>query len=350
MKKTVNILLCFIFTLIGCTNTDEKTATEKPLKIFNWEEYIGSETIEKFIGETGIRVIEDHYEDEEEMFALVRSDLSAYDLVVASDDLVREMIEAKILSAIDKEKLANFKNLDDQFLNLTFDPGQTYSIPYLWGTTGIIINRKYIEENTDSWSVLFNRDHSGRIAMLNNPYEVLSAPLKIMGKSINSRETEVLEEAGFMLMEQKEYIAGYFDAVAIADKLVNEEIWAAQIYSGEGLAAMDENEYLDFIIPAEGAPIWLDTFVIPRDAENRDAAHEFLNFILDPEINASIASELWYATANREALKYMDHEVLESPAVFPDGPTLERCEYYQDIGEATRIVSKLWSELDTQGP
>jgi spermidine/putrescine transport system substrate-binding protein len=352
MKYVILIIIVLFFPFVSsCTKKGELNIEEKSdkiLRIFNWEEYIGSETLDKFTEQTGISVQMDIYEDEEEMFALIRSDLSAYDLVVASDDLVREMTITKILSKIDLDKIPNAKYLDDKFVNLSFDPKQEYSIPYLWGTTGLVINTLYIDENENSWNVLFSDNYAEKIAMLNNPYEVLSVPLKLMGESINTTDKPILLNAEKKLMEQRKNIHGYYDAITIVDMLISEEIWAAQIYSGEGIAASDENENLQYIIPEEGAPIWLDTFVIPRDAENIDSAHLFLNFIMEPEINASIASELWYATANLEALKYMDREVIEMESVFPDKNTLLKCEYYGDIGNATKIVSEIWSHLKNQ--
>lgn len=347
-KNCLFVIVIFISLLSNCSDQDNKKSdnTENILKIYNWEEYIGSDTIEKFTEKTNITVLQEFYEDEEEMFALIRSDLSAFDLVIASDDLVREMILGKVLSKINLQKIPNIKNISSEFLNLSYDPEQEYSVPYLWGTTGMVINTKYIDSDEKSWSVLFSEKYSGRIAMLNNPYEVLSAPLKLAGYSINTADRTILVEAEKKLTEQQKIIKGYYDAVSIADMLVSEEIWAAQIYSGEGISASDENENLFYIIPEEGAPIWLDNFVILRDAENVEEAHLFLNFILEAEINGDIASELWYATANNAALKYIDSEVLEFESVFPDEETLSRCEYYRDIGEATGTVVEIWNRLN----
>jgi len=347
LKLQFLLFIGFPLLIFNCTKTtEEKPVEQQILKIYNWENYIGSNTITDFTEKTGIEVILDHYEDEEEIFSTISSDLSAYDLVVASDDMVREMILKKILSKIDISKIPNFKNVDPQFLNLDFDPNQQYSVPYLWGTTGMIINKKYIHETDESWSILFSNQYINKIAMLNNPFELFAPPLKLLGESINPDNLEIIEKAEQMLIIQKEFIYGYLDVMTIVDLLISEEIWAAQIYSGEGISAIDENKNLVYMIPREGAPIWLDNFVIPRDSKNIEAAYKFLNYINIPEVNATIATELWYATTNLEALQYIEQEVLELESVYPDEKTIKRCEYFLDIGVLTNNIIKKWNKLD----
>ncbi len=170
--------------------TPAKTMETKTLVLYNWEEYIGSKTLENFEKETGIHVQELFYQDEEEMLGAVQSDLKAYDLVVCSGDLVREMQSAKIFAQLDFSKIPNFKYISKQYINRPTDPEQKYSIPYLWGTTGMVVNTKYIKENTDSWQVLFDRRYKGKIAMLNNPFEVMAVPSKLLGYSINDTSDE----------------------------------------------------------------------------------------------------------------------------------------------------------------
>ena len=147
----------------------------KTLVLYNWEEYIGSKTLENFEKETGIHVQEINFQDEEEMLGAIQSDLKAYDLIVASDDLIREMQKAKILALLDFSKIPNFKYISKQHINRSCDPEQKYSIPYLFGTTGMVVNTKYIKEDTDSWQVLFDKRYKGKIAMLNNSFEAMSA-------------------------------------------------------------------------------------------------------------------------------------------------------------------------------
>jgi len=320
---------------------------EKTLTLYNWEEYIGSNTIAAFEKETGIRVKEVFFKNEEDMLGAVISDPGAYDLVVTSDDMVREMREARILSKLDLSKIPNLKHIDKKYLNLPVDPKQNYSIPYLWGTTGLAVNTKYITENSDSWKVLFDEKNSGKIAVLSDLYEVIAVPLKLLGFKMNTTDPEKFAKAKELLLKQKPLLSGYFDIMTIQDMLIKEKLWAAHTYSGEGMVAADENENIEYIIPKEGAPMWIDLFVLLRDAKNKKEAHVFLNYILRPEVNAKIASELWYATANKAAKPLMDQEVIESSAVYPSSEVLARCEFFTENGFPTPIVNRIWYELQS---
>ena len=360
-KSHLTKLIFSVISLVlifGCSNEPgkmsevkdppAKTIENKTLVLYNWEEYIGSKTLENFEKETGIHVKEINFQDEEEMLGAVQSDLKAYDLVVASDDLIREMQEAKILAQLDFSKIPNFKYISKQYINSPADPEQKYSVPYLFGTTGMVVNTKYIKDDTDSWQVLFNKGHKGKIAMLNNSFEVMSAASKLLGYSINDTSNEKFTKIKPMLREQKPLLQGYLDVMTIKNLLIEEKLWAAQIYSGEGLAAVDENENLEYVIPKEGAPIWIDYFAIPRHAPHKEEAHIFLNYILRPEVNAAIASELWYASPNEAATPHMDPEVTQSPSVYPTPEIMARCEFYDDTGEATPTFTRIWADLSVK--
>jgi len=280
------------------------------------------------------------------MLGSIQSDLTAYDLVVASDDLIREMRKAKILSQLDHSKIPNSKYMSEQYRTMPCDPEQKYTVPYLMGTTGMVVNKKYIKENMDSWKVLFDKRYKNHLAMLNNNFEVAAVASKLLGFSINTNNREELTGAKDILLKQKPLLKGYLDVVTIQKLLINEKLWAAHIYSGEGLSAVDKNENLEYVIPKEGAPVWVDFFAMPRDAKHKEEAHIFLNYMLRPEVNASIASELWYATPNKAATPLMDQEVVESPSVYPSPEVMARCEFFTETGEvAVSIINKVWTKL-----
>ena len=365
-EKRIYTAVFFIFLIaflsVGCGKTPEKetkkqalpgaTAVKKEksgtLTLYIWEDYIGSGTLENFEKETGVHVKEINFKTEDQMLGTIQSDLSSFDLVVASGDAAREMIQAKLLAPVDYSKIPNFKHIDKKYLNQRFDPKQQYTVPYLMGQTGMVINKKYIKENTDSWKVLWDKRYNGKLAMLPEPFEVVAAACKLLGYSINTTNPEELAAAKKALLEQKPILHGYHDAQTIKNLAIEETIWAAQIYSGEGLAAMDKNENLEYVIPREGAPVWIDLFVIPRDARHKEDAYRFLNYILRPEVIASIASEFWYATPNKAAKPMMDPEVLESASVYPPPEVNARCEFFSDSGEATRIIQAIWTELTAE--
>ena len=340
----------FVLVLGSCgsesdNSSQDITPTGGRLVLFNWEEYIGSQTIEKFTEKTGIEVEELFFLNEEQMLASVQSDRAVYDLIVSSDDSIREMIEAKLLAPIDYEKIPNFRHISESFTHREWDPEQKYSVPYFWGTTGVVINTKFIDEESNSYSVLFDERYRGKIAMLSNVWEVAAACAKYLGLSIASKDPGVWERVGAAMIAQQSLLLAYYDSNTIKKMLIDGELWAAQQFSGEGLAAADENEDLLFYIPVEGAAQWLDSFAIPRNAANPVAAHQFLNFILEPEINAAIASELWYATANSSAEAYIDPDVMEDESVNPLPEVVARLEFFVDVGENDRIVNRAWSEI-----
>ncbi len=350
------VLFVSVLFIFACSQEPDKAETKQApvvkkmkggtLTLYNWEEYIGSKTLKNFEKETGIHVNEITFQDEEEMLGAVQSDLSAYDLVVCSDDSIREMREVKLLAPLDYSKIPNFKYIKKQYRNMTRpDPEQKYTVPYLCGSTGMVVNKKYIKEDTDSWKVLFDKRYMEKLAMLNNAFEVAAVALKLSGYSLNSINPQELAEARDLLLKQKPLLTGYHDTETLKELLVSEKLWAAHIYSGEGLVAADENENLEYVIPKEGAVLWVDIFAIPRDAQHKEEAHMFLNYILRPDVNATIASELWYATPNEAAEPLMDPEVRSSRSVYPPEETLQRCEFFKQTGKMTATVTSIWSEL-----
>ena len=345
------LIVFFLSCIIGLHPVSAKQAkssgeSQRTLTIYNWEDYIGKDTIKNFQKETGIQVKEVYFEDEEEILGALVSTKGKFDLVVTSGDYSRELSMAGLLRKLDYSKIPNIKFIGKQYLHRWFDPEQEYSVPYLLGTSGMVINKKYIKENTHSWKVLFDKRYKGRMAMLNNSWEVAAVACKTLGYSINTIDPKRLNKVRALLFEQKPLLSGYHDAVSIQQMIIKEELWAVQIYSGEGLAAVDENENLEYVIPIEGTAKWFDCFVIPKSSKHKEEAHVFLNYILRPEINAAIASELWYATPNEAAKALMDQEVLESPSVYPSTEVDARCEFFNNAGSnANATINRIWSDL-----
>ncbi|MFH1858219.1 MAG: spermidine/putrescine ABC transporter substrate-binding protein, partial [Candidatus Omnitrophota bacterium] len=255
------------------------------------------------------------------------------------------------LKAVNFEAIPNFKNIGSSFRNLAHDPGNRYSVPYLWGTSGLVVNRALIQEERDSWAVLWNPKYRGKIAMLNNPSEVIGAALFYLGYSPNSSSLSELEQARKLLLEQKPLLAGYLDPIDIREKLIKNELWATHCYSGEGVYAIRQNRDLDYVIPKEGAIQWVDHFVIPRDAQHPETAERFINYLLEPEVSAAIANELWYANCNAAAQSDTLKEIVESPSLYPSEGTLKRCVFLKFSGSekeqesALRFRNAIWAEL-----
>ncbi len=346
---TVLVVLFTFFVNNKAAGSEKKLS--KVLNVYNWEDYFGETTLSDFEKKFGVKVNLETFSDEEELIASLRSNPGKYDVIITSGDNIRECKEMRLLTEIDLKNIPNLKNIDPKFRNPAYDPGHRYSVPYLWGTTGMVVNRTFIKDDGDSWSILWNPKYEGKIAMLNSPDEVMVAALKYLGYPLNTRDPSKLEKARQKLLEQNPLITGYLDAIFIRDKTISNEIWAAQVYSGEGMFAADKNEALEYIIPKEGASIWIDCLAIPRDAKHKYTAEVFINYILDPKVSAKIANYLWYANCNIAARAYTQEEILKSPSLYPPEEILKKCEFFHPVGSTEQearfyqILYKVWSEL-----
>lgn len=331
------------------TAQQSKTApAQQRLVLYNWEDFLGEHTLQKFEEATGIAVELHIFEDDEEILAAIQSGAFEGDLAILSESVAAEMVKARLLSALDMDALPNAAHIDPNYIWPDEETGELFKFPYLMGTTGLAVNTKHVPEPFDTWGVLWDSRLEGRLAMLNNPFETIAAASFLLGHGINPKPDQ-LEEIEQKLQDQKQLLVGYLDAVSIEKMLVQEELWAAQIYSGDGLIALEQNQDLAFVIPREGCAAWIEVFVIPLQAQNREAALAFINFAHHPEIMGEISSELWTATPNLAARPFTDPEVLKSPIVYPPAKVLNRCEYFGDKGgsESVRQRLRIWSELMT---
>lgn len=349
------LFLTIIFILFALGANHKVVAGEKKLSkvlnVYNWEDYFSETTLEDFSKKFGVKVNLETFEDEEELVSNLQSHPDKYDIIITSGDSIRELAEMRLLAEIDLSNISNLKNIERKFLNPNYDPGHRHSVPYLWGTTGIAVNRTFIKDEIDSWSILWNPKYKGKMCMLNNPEEAIGAALKYLGYSLNTNDPSELESARKKLLEQSPLVTGYLDPITIRDRLISNELWAAQIYSGEGMFAVDRNESLEYVIPKEGASIWVDCIAISRDAKHKYTAEVFINHILDPKVSAKIANYLWYANCNKAARPYTEKKILNSPSLYPSDETLKKCEFFQPTGTAgeekrsRQIFNKIWSEL-----
>jgi len=355
MKKLVIWILLVIFIgVLGCGKPKEKVAEKKlspVLNVYNWDDYFAPTTLKDFEKKFGVKVNLKIFEDEEEMLSELQAHPERHDVIITSDDSIRELVQMKLLAEIDLDNIPNLKNIEDRFRNPNYDLGHRHSVPYLWGTTGIAVNRTFIKEDGESWSILWNPKYKGKIAMLNNPDGVIGVASKYLGHSVNTVEPSKIEVERQKLLEQKPLLAGYFDPMTIRDKLISNELWAAQIYSGEGMYADDKNEAVEYFVPKEGAAVWVDCLAIPRDAKHKHTAEVFINYILDPQVSAKIANYTWYANCNIAARPYTKKEILESPSLYPSEEVLKKCEFFQPMGtaeeqeKAQQLINKIWAEL-----
>jgi len=336
-KKTA-ISLATVATLGVST-----TATANEVRFYNWSDYIAEDTIEKFTAATGIDVIYDMFDSNEVLEAKVLTGQSGYDLVVPTSDFMARQIEAGAYQKLDKSKIPNYKNLDPKVLASldSFDPGAQYSVPYLWGTTGIGYNVEKVAErlgedfDTVTWDMVFDPKVASKLAdcgvtMLDAPSEIYLSALVYLGLDPYTRDTADFDKATDLLKSVRKHITYFHSSNYITD-LANGDICVAVGWSGDiFMAALRAEEAengneIAYVIPKEGALLWSDMLVIPASASNVDEAHAMINFILDAQIGADITNYVWYASPNKAAREFIDPEVLEHPGIFP--------------GEETRLIT-----------
>ncbi|HID89160.1 MAG TPA: spermidine/putrescine ABC transporter substrate-binding protein [Anaerolineae bacterium] len=337
-------------SLVACGGRagEEEQTLASELHVYNWSEYIDPQVYEDFEKEFGVHVVEDTFANNEELLAKLQAGAGGYDIIVPSDYMVTIMIEEGLLAELDHENLPNLSNLDPKFSNPPYDPGLVHCVPYLWGTTGIGYNMEVFEEPPDSWAYMFDPElasqYAGKFTMLNDMRETIGAALKYLGYSLNSTDEAELMEARDLLIQQKQWVYAY-DAEQYEDLLSADEVVMAHAWSGDIFMVAEEDERLWYAIPQEGGTIWADNLCIPTTAPNKYTAEVFINYLLRPDVAAKNSNYTWYASPNAAATEYIDAEILEEPAIYPPPDVMERLEWMEDLGEATPLWERIWTEV-----
>jgi spermidine/putrescine-binding protein len=338
-------IFAVLISLVSCSgSSSDSDSISNELNFYNWSYYIADETIPEFENEFGVKVNYDNFSSNSEILAKFQLGASGYDLVVPSDYMVDIMIQLNLLEPINLDSIPNFKNLSQDFTNLPFDPGNRYSIPYQWGTTGIGINTKYVKDFDESWSLLWDQRYKGRISVLDDMRSGIVPALKILGYSVNTTVEKELDEAKNLMFKQKDLVRTY-SSETYMDLLKSGDIWIAQGWSGDIYQVTKENPEVIFIIPSEGSYIWVDNLVIPKGAKNRRLAEQFINYLLRPEVSSSISNYTGYSSPNKSALPLISDEFRNNNSMYPDSETMSRLEYMTDVGDATSIYNRVWNEI-----
>ncbi|RDY23636.1 spermidine/putrescine ABC transporter substrate-binding protein [Romboutsia maritimum] len=336
---TIGILCTSILT--GCNKTTNENGS---LYVYNVGDYIDESLITKFEEETGIKVLYETYDTNEMMYQKVKSKSTNYDVVFPSDYMVEKMKNEKLLKQINFNNIPNLKYIDKSFLNPIYDKENKYSVPYMWGTFGILYNKKMVKEPVDSWDILWNPKYKSNIMMFDSVRDTMGIALKKLGYSMNSTNPKEIEEAKKLLMKQKDLVLAYVNDEG-KDRLLGEEVAMGIIYSGDAVTLMGENPNLDYAIPKEGTNKWVDSMCIPITSKHKEEAEKFIDFLLDPE-NAKINAEyIGYSTPNTAALKLLDKEIVNDPVAYPSQEDLAKTETFIDIGSDIKIYDKAWIEL-----
>lgn len=317
---------------------------EKKLNLYNWSDYVAKSTIPNFEKQTGIQVTQDFYSSNEELLAKLQAGGTGYDVIVPSDYMVEIMIKSDVLEPLDKSKIPNFKNIGEQFKGLPYDPDNEYSVPYQWGTTGILYNKKEVGL-IDSWDPMWNPEFKGKIGMLNDERETPGAALYRLGYSVNATDPNQLDEAEAALKEQKPLVRGYFDSTQIRPLVQNGDLLLGHVFSGDAFLVLGGNPDLDYAVPKPAATRWTDNMSIPKGALQPDNAHKFINYILSAKAGAALSNYTYYNTPNEAALPMIDDALKKLPGYSLAPEVYERLQIIEDVGEATRLYSDLWTEV-----
>jgi spermidine/putrescine-binding protein len=330
---------------IGACSGGAHHGAARQLNVYIWTNYLPAEVVADFTRRSGIQVGVDTYSSNEALLDKLQSGVADYDLVVPSDYMVKILASQGLLRPLERSRLLHFANLDARFLGRGFDPANRFSVPYLWGTTGIGYDKSKVSGGVDSWGALFDPRHAGRILMLDDMREALGAALKLDGRSLNERDPAMLRRAAARLEGQKRLVRTY-NSSDFANLLAAGDVDLAQGYSGEiaKVVARDPRRFA-YVVPKEGATLWIDSLAIPAGARHAGAAMAFLDYLLEPAVAARIVDGVRYASANRAALPLVAAAIRNDPAVYPPSQVLDRCELIEDLGATTPLLDQLWTEV-----
>ena len=343
MKIRMSLTIMGLGLLLwGCGSKEAKV-----LNVYNWSDYIDPTVVEEFEEEYGVRVVYDTFASNEELLAKLQGGASGYDVIFPSDYMVEIMRESELLAPINAALIPNLEGLDPQFADPPYDPGNQYSVPFTYGTSGIGYNYDEVGEELDSWSALWDDRWAGRVILLDDMREVFGLAFKYLGYSVNDTNPDHLAEAVELLKMQKKKLLKY-ESTMNKDLLLNREALLAHYWAGDVYQIMDEDEAFAFTIPREGAVLFTDCMAIPAKAPHPELAHQFIDFILRPAIAGRIVNEVWYAMPIPAALEYVDDEIRTDPNIFPPDEILQRCEFLVDLGDYNMTLDRAWTELKMQ--
>lgn len=334
-------------------NTNAAPASAKgsgEVVVYNWGEYIDPEVLDQFEEETGIKVVYEEFETNEIMYPKVAAGAANYDLICPSDYMISKMIEHDMLQPINFDHIPNLKNIDETYLEQSrgFDPDLQYSIPYCWGTVGILYNKSMIEEGDviDSWEVLWDEKYKDNILMQDSVRDAFMVAEKLLGYDMNTVKEEEIKACTDKLIEQKPLVQAYV-VDQVRDKMIGSEAAIGVIYSGEAIYTQRENEDLEYVIPKEGTNVWIDSWVIPKNARNVENAEKFLDFLCRGDIALKNFDYITYSTPNKAAREMIeDEEIRNSTIAFPTADMLKNCEVYQYLGEdGDALYQKYWDKV-----
>lgn len=341
MKKIFAFIMALtLITMVfsGCGRS------QKVVNVYNWGDYINEELLDDFEKETGIKVVYDMFATNEDMWAKFTQGNTDYDVIFPSEYIIEKMIREDRIAELDLSKLPNIKNIDPAFSNLEFDPGYQYSVPYFWGSVGIIYNKNMVDEVIDSWSVLWDEKYAQQILMMDSQRDSLMVALKLLGYSMNTKNEAELEEAKALLIKQKPLVLAYVGD-NVKDLMKQGEAAMAVCWSGEAYAIMQESDDFAYIVPKEGTNYWFDNIVIAKNAPHKEEAYQFINFLLRGDVGKKNTDYIFYGTPNMATYELLDDDSKEILGRFPFEELQKNSEIFKDPQEFIHKYNQIWTEF-----
>lgn len=341
-RQKINILLVL---LILMTTIVAGCGEKKPsINVYNWGDYIDRDVLKDFEKEFGIKVNYDTFATNEDMYVKIKQGGSSFDVIFPSDYMIERMIREDLLVKLDKDNIPNLNKVDDEFLGLDYDPTNEYSVPYMWGTVGIIYNTTMVSDPLDSWADLWDSKYEGQIFMLDSQRDTLAVALKKLGYSMNTRNVDELEAAKSELIKQKPLVNAYLGD-EIKDAMVAGDAAIAVVWSGDAVEIMRQNPDLEYVIPKEGTNLWFDAMVIPKSTTNKEGAEAFINFLSRPDIAARNADYIGYSIPIPEGVELLPDEMKNNPVAYPKAEEIENTEVFKDPLDIIQTYDRIWTEI-----
>ena len=364
MRK-IALLLCLLIALgmlTGCGSkpaeqtapaatesaqtTETAAKSDVELTVFNWYDYIDPAVIDLFEQETGIAVKYANFTTNEEMYTKLEAGAGTYDVIFPSEYMVERLIANDLLAELDLTAMPNFANVKENLKNPSYDPGNKFSVPYMWGTLGILYNTEMVQEEITSWSALFDSKYAGNVIMMNSMRDTVGLALKYLGYSLNTRDEAELNAAKEILVKQKQdkIESGYL-LDETKDKMVGGEAAIAVIYSGDAQYAIEKNDKLKYVIPEEGSNIWVDGMCIPRGSEHKEEAQQFIDFMCRPDVAQMNFDYIYYCSPIQQVVDGLSEEDAAMATINPSEEVMARCEFFNDVSDCMELYENAWMEV-----
>lgn len=339
------LILCILIAFSACAMGSASASAEE-LTVFNWFDYIDPAVIDLFEDETGITVKYVNFTTNEEMYTKLEAGAGTYDVIFPSEYMIERMIAHDMLEELDLSAMPNFANVMDRLKDPSYDPGNRFSVPYMWGTLGYLYNTEMVDEELTSWSALFDEKYAGNVIMMNSMRDSIGLALKYLGYSMNTRNEAELNEAKDLLIKQKQdkIQCGYL-LDETKDKMVGGEAAIGVVYSGDAQYAIEKNENLVYVVPEEGSNIWVDGMCIPKGSKNVEGAMKFIDFLCREDIAAMNFDYIYYCSPIQAVVDGLDEEEAAQSTINPSENVVSRCEYFNDVEDVMSLYENVWMEI-----